>query len=44
MIQIYIPRGCDQQFVHRAMNHLPAQDVTKCMENSGNLHSNGEGQ
>ena len=42
VIEIDIARGGDEQFIHYAMNHLAAQDMSKCMQNGGNLNRDGE--
>ena len=43
-IEVDIARGGDQQFIHCAMNQLAAQDMSKCMQNSGYLNRDGEEQ
>ena len=42
VIEIDIARGGDEQFIHCAMNHLAAQDTSKCIQDGSNLNRDGE--
>lgn len=42
VIQVYIAGGGDEQFIHRTVNHLAAQDMAERMQDGCNLNSDGK--